>query len=249
MSAAALGLATDGLDDSAVKTFDETIGLWPVGSCEAVVDTPFGTDLVERVAAGGSIIPLVLHVDGEAIGELAAVVGEDGVNAMREVDQEAFEEAAGGIGIAFGMDFQIDVAGGAVDGDEGIALAPFQGRQMLDIDMNEADGGLLEDADLRLVGFGSPVEGMTFETTMDGAAGKLGIDAAAHHLGDVIERQLQMGPQFTHERFIHCRQTGCHGLWRVRAMVDAAATAPAADRSLADPQVGSQFRDRLLAPL
>jgi len=120
---------------------------------------------------------------------------------------------------------------------------------MLDIDMNEADGGLLEDADLRLVGFGSPVEAMTFETTMDGAAGKLGVDAATHHLGDVIERQLQMGSQFTDKRFIHCRQTGGQGLWRVRAIVDAAATAPAADRGLADPQLGCQCHDRLLAPL
>jgi len=128
MSDAALGLAADGIDDAAVKTFDETIGLWPIGSCEAVVDSAFGTDLVERVAAGGSIIRLVLHIDSEAIGELAAVVGEDGVNAMREVGKEAFEEAAGGIGIAFGMDFQIDVAGGAVDGHESIALAPFEGR-------------------------------------------------------------------------------------------------------------------------
>src|SRR5215216_4070068 len=192
MSDAAFGLATDGFDDAAVKSFDETIGLRPVWSCQAVVDSAFGADLIERMTAGRSIMRLVLHIDGEAIGELAAVVGEDGVNAMREVDEEAFEEAAGGIGIALGMDFQIDIAGGAVDGDEGVALAPLQGRQMLDIDMNEADGGLLEDADFGLVGLGSPVEGMAFETPMDGAAGELGIDAAAHHLGDVIERQLQV---------------------------------------------------------
>ncbi len=61
---------------------------------------------IEGVSAGRPIVRLVLHVDGEAIGELAAIVGEDGVNAMREVAEEAFEEAGGGVTIAPGMDQQ-----------------------------------------------------------------------------------------------------------------------------------------------
>ena len=57
---------------------------------------------------------------------------------MRKVREEAFEEAGGGIGIASGMDLQIDVAGRPIDGDKGVAFASFQGRKMLEIDMNEA---------------------------------------------------------------------------------------------------------------
>jgi len=44
------------------------------------------------------------------------------------------------------MDLQIDVAGGAVDGDEGVALVTLEGRQMLQVDMDEADAGFFEDA-------------------------------------------------------------------------------------------------------
>ena len=44
--------------------------------------------------SGRSIGWLALHIDGEAIGELAAIVGEDGVNRMREVVEEALEELA-----------------------------------------------------------------------------------------------------------------------------------------------------------
>jgi hypothetical protein len=42
----------------------------------------FGRDAVKRVAAGGLVLWLILHVDGEAVGELAAIVGQDGVNGL-----------------------------------------------------------------------------------------------------------------------------------------------------------------------
>ena len=77
----------------------------------------------------------------------AAIVGENGVNGMREVGKEALEEPGRGVGVPLGMDLQIDVAGGAIDGDEGVAFAPLQRWQVLEVDMDEADGGLLEDAD------------------------------------------------------------------------------------------------------
>src|SRR5581483_11177082 len=136
------GLLANGFDDAAIEAFDQTIGLRAVGPGEAMIDLVFGADAVEGMPAGGPIAWLVLHVDGEAIGELAAVVGEDGVNAVREVGEEALEEAFRGVGIAPWMDFQVDVARGAVDGDEGVALASFQCRQVFEIDVNEADRSL-----------------------------------------------------------------------------------------------------------
>ena len=66
---------------------------------------------------------------------------------MREVGQEAFEEAGRGGSVPPGMDLDIDVAGGAVDGDESIAFAPLQSRQMLQVEMDKADAGCLEDTD------------------------------------------------------------------------------------------------------
>jgi len=96
-----------------------------------MVDFVVGTDLIEGMATGGLIPRLVLHIDGEAVGELATVVGQNGMNAVREVGQEPIEESRGGVAIALWMNLQIDVPGGAIDGDEGITLAPLQRRQCL----------------------------------------------------------------------------------------------------------------------
>ena len=43
-----------------------------------MVDFVVGTDLIEGMSAGGLIPRLVLHIDGEAVGELATVVGQNG---------------------------------------------------------------------------------------------------------------------------------------------------------------------------
>jgi hypothetical protein len=249
MSGGALWLSTDGFDDATVEAFDQAVGLRSIGFGQAVVDVVFGADPIEGVAAGGSIARLVLHVDGEAVGELAAVVGQDGVQGVWEVGNEAAEECCGGVGIAPRLDLQIDVARGAVDGDEGVAPAPLQGGQVLEIDVNEADGRLLEDADRGLVGLRSPAQIMALETAVYRTAGELGVDTAPHHFGNVVERQLQLGSQFADQRLLERRQTGRQGLRRMRAVAHSRAFAPTADRRLADPELDRQLGDRLPAAL
>src|SRR5688572_13581231 len=135
MCDAALGLAANGIDDASIEAFDQTIGLRVIRPGQAVIDHVFGADAIERMPPGRPIARLVLHVDGEAIGELAAVVGEDGVNAMREVSEEALEEAGGSLGIAVEMDLQVNVAGGPVDRDKDVALPPLESGQVLEIDV------------------------------------------------------------------------------------------------------------------
>jgi hypothetical protein len=147
---AALGLAADGFGNAPVEAFDQAIGLRPIRPGEAVLDAAFCADAVERMAARRFVFGLVLHVDGEAVGELAAVVGEDGVNGIWEVRQEALQESRRGLGVAAGMDLQVNVTGGPVDGDEGIAFAPLQRRQMLQVDVNEADGCLTSSSGISL---------------------------------------------------------------------------------------------------
>ena len=71
---------SDGFADATVKAFDHAVGLRPIGPNETVEDSSFGAEFVEGMVAGRLILRLVLHVDGEAVGELAAVVGEDGVH-------------------------------------------------------------------------------------------------------------------------------------------------------------------------
>jgi hypothetical protein len=130
VACATFGLLADGFGDAAVEALDHAIGLRLIGSCQPVVDAGFGADTVEGVAAGRFAIGLVFHVHGEAVGELGAVVGENGMRLCREMTEEALEESRGGLAVAAGMDLQIDIAGGAVDGDEGIGFAPLQRGQM-----------------------------------------------------------------------------------------------------------------------
>jgi hypothetical protein len=62
---------------------------------------------------------LPFFVDGKAVGEFGAVVGEHGMDLEREAGAEAVEKAGRGFGPAIGQDFEIDKAGGAVDRDPG----------------------------------------------------------------------------------------------------------------------------------
>ncbi len=155
-----------------------------------MINLVLGAEEIERVIAGRPALRLVLHIDGEAIGELGAVVGQNGVNAMREVSQELREESRRSLGIASAVDFDVDIAGDAVDRDEDIAFASLQGRQMLQIHVDEADGRLLKNADARPVGLLALADRMAMQAAMDGAAGHLRVDAAPHHLDDIVQRQL-----------------------------------------------------------
>ena len=246
---AAFGFSSNGFGDSAVKAFDETVGLRPVRSGQSVIDFVFGADEVERMLAGGLTRRLVLHIDGKAVCELGAVVGQDGVNAIWEVGQESPEEARRSLGIAPSMDFDIDVAGGAVDRDEGIAFAPLQRRQVLQIEVNEADRGVLKDADARLVRLVAPADPMALQTAMDSAAGQPVVDATPHHLDDVVQRQLQRCPQLADQRLFHGRQARRQLVRPMRPVADRCPAAPAPDRGLADAKFRRQFGHRLLAAL
>jgi hypothetical protein len=247
--AAALGFPADGLSNAAVEAFDETVGLRPIRSGQAVIDVVVGADEIEWVIAGRPTGRLVLHIDGEAVGELCTVVGQDGMNAMWEVSQESREEAGRSLGVAPSMDFDINVAGGAVDRDEDIAFAPLQGRQMLQIEVNEADSRLLKDTDtgpVRLLALADP---MTLEAAVDGAAGQLRVDATSHHLDDIVQRQLQRCSQLADQRLFHGRQARRQPVRPVRAVVNRGSAVPATDRGLADAEFCRQLRYRLLATL
>lgn len=82
----------------------------------------------------------MFHVDGEAIGELGAVVGEDGMDRVGEGGEEAGEAAGDAISVAVLDDFDMDEAGGAVDGDEDVGGLVLQAGEVLEVDVDEAAG-------------------------------------------------------------------------------------------------------------
>src|SRR4051812_24924566 len=246
---AAFGFSADSLADAAVEAFNEPVGLRPIRSGQTVIDAVVGADEIERVMTGSAPGRLVLHIDGKAVGELGAVVGQDGVNAMREVDQEALEKARRSLGVAPWMDLDIDIAGGAVDRDEGLVLSPAQGRQMLEVEVNEPDTGLFEEADTgpgRLLALTDPV---TLQAAMDGTARQAAINATPHHLDDIVQRQLQCCSQFADQRLFHCRQVRRQPVRPVRAVAGCGPAAPTANGGFADAKFTGQLRHRLPAAL
>ena len=167
---AALVLAADRIRNSAIEALNEAIGLRPVGSGEAVLNAFACAKSIERMLARGFVVRLVFLVDGEAVGELGAIVGENGMHRMREVGQEALQESFRSLGIPLRMNLHVDVACDPIDGDEGVAFAPLQRGQMLEIDVDEADGCLLENTDRRLVRLGALAQAVALQAAMDGAA-------------------------------------------------------------------------------
>ena len=109
--------AAEMIAGAAVEALDHAVGLRSKRAGEAVENPVRGADPVDGVLARRFITGLALFVDGKAIGERGAVVGQDGV----DFEWEAVAKAGGGDGGAIGEDFQVDKAGGAV----GDVLAGF----------------------------------------------------------------------------------------------------------------------------
>ncbi|MGY4224698.1 hypothetical protein ACVMIH_002059 [Bradyrhizobium sp. USDA 4503] len=192
--AAPFVFAADGFGDAPVEAFDEAVGLRVVGLGQAMLDCALLAEPIKGVVAGRLPDRFVLLVDGEAVGELGSVVGQDGVNTVRKVGQEAFEEAGRGRSVSPGMDLDEDVSGGAIDRDKGITGAALQRGQILHVDMDEADTGILEDAGFGLVRLGKPADAIALQAAVNRTTGQLGVDASPHHLNDVVQRQLERCP-------------------------------------------------------
>jgi hypothetical protein len=110
MGGAALRHPVEMLAKAAVEAFDHAVGLRPEGLGKAMGDGALDADAIEGMLARGFVVGFGLFVDGEAVGELGAVVGQDGM----DLEREMAEEAGRGGAPAIGQDFEIDKAGGAV---------------------------------------------------------------------------------------------------------------------------------------
>jgi len=114
---AVLRHAVEMFAEAAVEAFDHAVGLRPERLGEAVNDGALGAKPVERVLAGGFVVGFGFLVDGKAVGEFGAVVGQDGVDREREAVEKALEKTGRRGGPAIGENFEIDKAGGAIDRD------------------------------------------------------------------------------------------------------------------------------------
>ena len=203
---AVLRHAAEMFANAAVEALDHTVGLRPEGLGEAVGDGARGADPVEGVVARGSVLGFGFLVDGEAVGELGAVVGQDGVDLERKGVEEAGEETGRSSGAAIGQYFEIDKAGGTIDCDIGVAAPAAQRRQVFDIDVDEPGRGLgLEGDRRRLLRGQAGGQAVALEAAMHAAARQLRVEATSHRLDDVVERQRQAAAQLDDQGFFPWR--------------------------------------------
>jgi len=106
-----------------------------MGLGEAVFDAVTATDAIEGMASEAGCRSLT--VPGQ-IGELDAVVGEHGVDAVRNRFDEGFEEGGGGPHVCLFDEFDDGELGGAIDGHEQVELA-FSRSHLGQVDVEEAD--------------------------------------------------------------------------------------------------------------
>jgi len=148
----------DDLADAAIEALHHAVGLRMTWRDQTMFDRQLLAQHVERVLAAANPVAgfRVFFLAGKALGELAAIVGEQLDDGDRtgfiEHDQEVGPAAAGLVSI----DLHEDPARGAVNGDEQVTAFGFIGhlRQVLDIHMYEAGLVVLERLfDDGLVGF------------------------------------------------------------------------------------------------
>jgi len=243
VGSAVLRHAVEVFAEASVEAFDHAVGLRPKRPGEAMGDGARGAEPVEGMGAGGFVVRFAFLVDGEAVGELGAVVGQDGVDREREAVEKALEKSGGGGGTTVGEDFEIDKAGGAIDRDIGVAAATSQRRQVFDIDMDEAGRGVgLEGDGRRGLRRQTGRQAVPLQAPVNAAARQLGIEAAAHRLDDVIERQGKATAQLDDQAFFPWADRGGQPMRAGRAVGDVLAGFPARHGASMDPQFVSQRR-------
>jgi hypothetical protein len=188
------------LGQGSVEALDHAIGLRSERFGQTMFDLEHLAGLVKGVATGRSAFGLVLDIDGEAVGELRAVIGEDHADGCGEDPGEALEEGPGGCGVAAAMDLEVDKACGPIDGPVGVGAFATQSGQMFHIEMDEAAGFGGETAGCCGFGCGSAGQAEPLQAAEDCRARQVRVQASAHHLDDVVERQAERGSQFADQR-------------------------------------------------
>ena len=119
--------------DGAVHPFDLPVGPWVVRLGEAMLDIVRLADHVEAHLAREGGVPIA-----RLVGELDAVVGQDGVDAIGHGFQQMFEKLPGRSPVCLLDELSDRELAGAVDADEQVELA-FGSLHLGNIDVEEPD--------------------------------------------------------------------------------------------------------------
>lgn len=175
-----------GLFDGAVHALDLAVGPGMIGFRETVVDAMQQTDPIEWMAAKAGCWSLSILWK---ISELDAVVGEHGMNPIRNSRDQRLQEGCGGSHVRTLDQFHESELGSAVDSHEEVELA-FGGADFGQIDMEVADRIVLELllSSLAAFDFRQPADAMPFQTAMQRRAGQMR-NRSLQRIEAIIERQ------------------------------------------------------------
>jgi hypothetical protein len=129
------GSLDGGILTDSIHALDLSVGPWMVGLGEPMLDPMKETESVERMATEARRRPLAVQ---RPAGELDAVVGEHGMDAIRNRFNERFEERRGRSHVGSLHEFNDGELRGAVDGYEQGELA-LGGLHLGLVDVEEAD--------------------------------------------------------------------------------------------------------------
>ena len=110
-------VALQHLLDPTVEALDHAVGLGVLGRGQAVFDAKISAEVIELVLAGGRRFTQT----EQAVGELLAIVGENGADAQRAGTFQIAQKAAGIGGCLGFVDADEDPAGGPINRHEQVA--------------------------------------------------------------------------------------------------------------------------------
>jgi len=236
-----------GVLDGAVHSFDLAVGPRMVGLGEPVFDAVLTADLVEAMDPV-TRCPAVAVL--RQVGELDAVIGQDGVQRVWHGFEQRFKECDRGRPVSLVVELGEGELGGAVDRDEQVELA-FLGSDLGNIDVEVADWVRLELLLCRLVAghVGQPADAVALKAAMQGRARQVW-DGGLQRVEAVIERQQRMAAEGDDHRLLldgeHSRVNGLRPHARI---ADARPLAPLLDGRRADPVTPGERPYALFTPL
>ena len=227
--------------DGPMHSFNLPIRPWMVG---------FGQPVLNTMCIAYGIKSLLASPLGIGrLCKLVAVVGQDGVNLIRDHRDETLQEGASICALVTGEQFDIDELGSAINGNEEIEFA-FISSQMADVQVKVADGigfeALLHWLAVRLR---QAVYAMTLKATMQAGAGQMR-DYLLQRVEAIIKRQQGLCPEGNDHGLLLLAEDGRARLFGThRQVLDGIALLPFGDRLWVDAIALGQLGYALLTIL
>ncbi len=196
--------------DGAVHSFNLPIGPWMLGLCQPMIDVILSTGVFEGVRPDGlSGVEGGLDVRRRRAriawrGEVGSVVGEDGVDLIRDGNDEAAQEVRRGAARHLLVHLDEGELRRSVDCDEQVELA-LRGSNLGDVDMKIADRIGLEFSFGRGFAFDlrQPGDPVALQTSVKGRARQMR-EGGLQSVQAVVERQQSMPPECNDDGLFFC---------------------------------------------